>query len=138
MVAFMYPKAGLSFEEIDKYWGKEHADVCLSVPLFKKNLLKYEQVRRRSPNEIYDWAANTCSYQFHLAPEVNAKVVKEGGVNPIPYVGLAIFEAESYEKIWEVFTDPEYFRVIVPDEHKFLDREKSSLVMGDFVVKHEQ
>jgi hypothetical protein len=52
MVAFMYPKAGLSFEEIDKYWGKEHADVCLSVPLFKKNLLKYEQVRRRSPNEI--------------------------------------------------------------------------------------
>jgi hypothetical protein len=69
---------------------------------------------------------------------VNAKVVKEGGVNPIPYVGLAIFEAESYEKIWEVFTDPEYFRVIVPDEHKFLDREKSSLVMGDFVVKHEQ
>ena len=39
--------------------------------------------------------------------------------------GMAIFEAVSYEKIFECFTDDEYKKVVVPDEEKFLDRGKS-------------
>jgi hypothetical protein len=50
----------------------------------------------------------------------------------MPYIGIATFEAESIEKILEIFQDPEYLRVIVPDENRFLDREKSSLVAGEF------
>jgi hypothetical protein len=60
---------------------------------------------------------------------VNAELVAQG-VASTPYVGMAIFEAESVEKIFEVFKDPEYLRVVVPDEMKLIDREKSSLVAG--------
>lgn len=47
MVALMYPKAGLSFEEIDRYWGEEHARIFSSIDIVKKNLIKYEQVGPR-------------------------------------------------------------------------------------------
>ena len=56
------------------------------------------------------------------------------GVSPVPYVGVAIFEAESVEKIFEVFTDPEYFRVVVPDEESFFDRSKSAMLAGEFAT----
>lgn len=49
-----------------------------------------------------------------------------------PYYGIAIFEAESFEKIVEVFTSEEYLRVVVPDEEKFFDRAKSTMVGGPF------
>ena len=39
--------------------------------------------------------------------------------------GYAIFEAESYEKIFACFMDDEYKTVVVPDEEKFINREKS-------------
>lgn len=44
MVALMYPKDGLSFEEFDKYWLNEHSKVFTSIDIVKTNLLKYEQV----------------------------------------------------------------------------------------------
>ncbi|KAJ7903415.1 hypothetical protein B0H14DRAFT_2664824 [Mycena olivaceomarginata] len=36
--------------------------------------------------------------------------------------GMAIFEAESYAKIFEVFQSEEYSKVIIPDDEKFVDR----------------
>ena len=36
---------------------------------------------------------------------------------------MAIFEAESSEKLWAVFQDEEYHKLVVPDEEKFLDKE---------------
>ena len=45
---------------------------------------------------------------------------------------MAIFEAESYEKIIEVFTHPDYLRIVVPDEEKFFDRAKSTMIGGQF------
>ena len=52
----------------------------------------------------------------------------------MPHVGIAVFEAESYEKIIEVFTSPDYARVVVPDEEKFFDRTKTSTVAGGFAT----
>lgn len=69
--------------------------------------------------------------QFHFKPDVNAALVQQG-VAAMPYIGIATFEAESVEQILEIFQDPEYLRIIVPDENKFLDREKSSLIAGEF------
>ena len=51
---------------------------------------------------------------------------------------MSIFEAESVEKIFEVFTHPEYMRVVVPDEQKFFNREKSSLVIGEVAAVLER
>ena len=38
---------------------------------------------------------------------------------------MAIFEAKSYERLFEIFSDEEYEKIVVPDEEKFLDRGKS-------------
>ena len=51
-----------------------------------------------------------------------------------PYAGAAIFEAESFEKIMEVFQDPEYIKVVVPDEMKFMQREKCQMVAGQLAT----
>lgn len=54
------------------------------------------------------------------------------GATPTSHYGMAIFEAESYEKIIEVFTHPDYLRIVVPDEEKFFDRAKSTMIGGQF------
>lgn len=40
------------------------------------------------------------------------------GLPVAPWHGMAIFEAESYEKIMAIFQDEEYMRVVIPDESK--------------------
>ena len=51
-----------------------------------------------------------------------------------PFWGLVTFEAESYEKINEVLADPEYIRVVFPDEKNILDRCKSMVLAGEYVT----
>lgn len=43
--AIIYRKKGMSVEEFSKYWREEHAKLFANLPIVKKNLLKYEQVR---------------------------------------------------------------------------------------------
>ena len=47
---------------------------------------------------------------------------------------MAIFEAESFERIMECFMDEEYNRVVVPDDECFLDRERSIAVPVDLAT----
>ena len=48
--------------------------------------------------------------------------------------GVAILEAESPEKIAEIFQDEEYRRVIVPDEGMFCDRAGLYILAGHYVT----
>jgi hypothetical protein len=50
------------------------------------------------------------------------------------FYGMAVFEAESYEKLLEVFSHPEYQRVVFPDEKVILDRSKSQIVAGQYAT----
>ncbi len=43
-------------------------------------------------------------------------------------------ETESYEKILECFTNEEYLTVVVPDEEKFLDRDRIAILPPDLVT----
>jgi hypothetical protein len=61
MVALMYPKAGLPFEEIDRYWGDEHARIFTSIAIVKKNLIKYEQVSLSLVCSLYWNISLTCA-----------------------------------------------------------------------------
>lgn len=47
---------------------------------------------------------------------------------------MAIFEAESYDKIFQVFADPQYEQVVFPDEKKILDRSRSNVFAGEFTT----
>lgn len=46
------------------------------------------------------------------------------------FYGMALFEAETMEKILEVFSDREYLRVVVPDGEKFFNRSTSVMMAG--------
>lgn len=73
--------------------------------------------------------------QFHFNGTVNAELRPKGdSASLTPYFGMAIFEAESYEKLLEVFQDPEYLGRVRDDEDKFFDRNLSELVAGGLVT----
>lgn len=56
------------------------------------------------------------------------------GYVPPPYSGMAIFEAESMEKIFEIFTDEEYLRLVRPDEEKFISLIDAKFTAGTFAT----
>ena len=128
MVGLMYPKDGVGFEEFDHYWLHEHSKIFTSLDIVKKNLLKYEQVCALREAMHQDGDSHRIT-QFHLNQELN-QTFAEQGVTALPHYGMAIFEAETYEKILEVFAHPDYTSIVVPDELKFMNRMKSSLVAG--------
>lgn len=70
---------------------------------------------------------------MHFNPTQN-ELIAQTGVATTPFYGMAIFEAESFEKLIEVFTDAEYLAVVVPDEDNFFDRTKSPLISGEFTT----
>ena len=49
-----------------------------------------------------------------------------------PHAGMAIFEAESLEKIYEVFRDEDYLRLVRPDEEKYINITDTEFVGGPF------
>lgn len=48
--------------------------------------------------------------------------------------GLALFEADSYEKIMEVFTSEEYQTAALAKEENYLDRSKTIFFPGSLVT----
>ncbi|KII93020.1 hypothetical protein PLICRDRAFT_100963 [Plicaturopsis crispa FD-325 SS-3] len=91
-------KEGLSKEEFDAYWLEHHAPLFSSVAIVKKNILKYEQA--------------------HLSEAAQ----QASSLPTLPFDGIVTLETESFEKLLEVYGDPEYARVVVPDEERFMDR----------------
>ena len=45
LIILVYRKQGMSTEEFQNYWRDEHSATFANLPVVKKNLLKYEQVR---------------------------------------------------------------------------------------------
>ncbi|KAI0093342.1 hypothetical protein BDY19DRAFT_421693 [Irpex rosettiformis] len=109
LMALMYPKEGVSFEQFDAYWSQEHSKLFTSLDIVKKNLTTYEQ------------------YHLH---QPTIQILTAQGVTPVSFYGVAIFEAVSMEKVLEVFTSDEYNTIVVPDEDKFFDRTKTQLLPG--------
>ena len=46
LVFMLYRKEGMSAEEFHRYWREEHSKIFAGIRIVKKNLIKYEQVRR--------------------------------------------------------------------------------------------
>ena len=51
--------------------------------------------------------------------------LKEVGFPTTNCDGMAIFEAATWDKLFEVFKDEEYVKTAIPDEEIFLDRSKT-------------
>ncbi|KAI0702934.1 hypothetical protein C8T65DRAFT_655135 [Cerioporus squamosus] len=109
------PKPGMTPDECRSYWRSNHFKVFSSIAVVKRNLLKYEQ--------------------FHFDPKYTAAMTAMiPGYKPPPFFGMAIFEAETMDKIAEVFQDEEYNRVVVPDEERFMSRKDALIVGGPTVT----
>jgi len=107
VVSFVKKKDDLSQEEFHRYWLEEHSKVFSSIAIAKRNLLKYEQMHK----------------DHHVC-----KALDSLGFLPPHWDGLALFEAESFEKFFAIFEDEEYKKIVVPDELKFIDRPKCTLL----------
>jgi len=112
-LVFLHPKEGVSFEDFDRYWLNPHGDLFKNLPYVKKNYVKYEQ--------------------YHYNMEVNHKLA-EMGLFKSPYYGVAVFEAETDEQILDILQDPDYQKIIQPDEAKFFDNKKIEIIMGKVAV----
>ena len=76
---------------------------------------------------------DSTSPQHHYTDVFEAGAKAMGYDTPL-YRGIAVFEAESYEKIMEVFQSEEYQRVSRPDESSFLDRSKTCFCPGTIIT----
>ncbi|KAF5344905.1 hypothetical protein D9758_011552 [Tetrapyrgos nigripes] len=112
MLGLIYKNPSISREEFDRYWLEHHSQLFLSLDIVKKNLLKYEQL--------------------HINQQT--KDLQSLGAALIECDGVAIIEAESYEKLLELFNDAQFKAIVEPDEEKFLDRSKTRSVPLDFAA----
>ncbi|KAJ7364153.1 hypothetical protein DFH08DRAFT_838454 [Mycena albidolilacea] len=103
IVVLLKRKPTLSKEEFHKHWTETHGPLFSSLDVVKRNLLKYEQAHINDP---------VLQQIMQMIP----------GAPTADWDGMAIFEAESYAKVFEVFQSEEYSKVIIPDDEKFVDR----------------
>ncbi|KAI1416651.1 hypothetical protein F5Y13DRAFT_205493 [Hypoxylon sp. FL1857] len=104
---FIKKKTDLTSEEFHKYWSEEHSKVFLSVPIVRRNIIKYSQ--------------------FHSDSSVD---LKKFGVIMIGYDGAVSMWANTLDDLLAVFTDEEYLRTVVPDEENFFNRAEVSTMVG--------
>lgn len=76
-------------------------------------------------------------FQYHRNAQL-AESLKQAGFPMPDFDGLAVFEAESHEKILDVFTSEEYRTKAVPDEERFLDRGRTTCFPADLVTVIEK
>ncbi|KAI0829730.1 hypothetical protein BC628DRAFT_1062466 [Trametes gibbosa] len=114
VVGLLSKKPELSDEEFFTHWREVHGPLFTSLDIVKKNILKYEQ--------------------HHYTGIFNAAVSAHGYALTQDRIGLAVFEAESYEKILEVFNSEEYKRTVYLDEVNFMERDKSVFFPGSLVT----
>ncbi|KAI4261384.1 MAG: hypothetical protein L6R42_003417 [Xanthoria sp. 1 TBL-2021] len=44
LMILFHRKTGMSFQDFDAYWRNTHARVVYKLPIFKKKILRYEQI----------------------------------------------------------------------------------------------
>ncbi|KAK7049298.1 hypothetical protein VNI00_005899 [Paramarasmius palmivorus] len=113
----MKKKAGLSQEEFEKHWLEEYSMVTTKHEPTKEGLNKYEKLH------------------IHQDPfpgmGFSAKL-------PSDWDGIAVFEAESAEKLLSVLRHEAYLSQAEPAREKFLDKENSGFLPLDVAVFMDQ
>ncbi|KAH8821343.1 EthD domain-containing protein [Xylogone sp. PMI_703] len=99
----------LSYEEWHRYWSEEHPKLWLSVPIVKEKIIKYSQ--------------------YH-GNENDSKTLAGLGLPVASYDCIVTIVTRNFEDLMSVFNDPEYQRVVVPDEEYLFDRPNCNMLIG--------
>ncbi|KAL0069470.1 hypothetical protein AAF712_003505 [Marasmius tenuissimus] len=104
VLVFAKKREDWTIEQFDDYWLHSHA----------KTYTDYVS-RFRNPT-IYE--------QLHVNQEEKEKL-KKAGIPVVDFDGIPAFDAESFEGFNETIEDPDYEKIIAPDEATFSSREGS-------------
>ncbi len=95
---FFKRKEGLTLEEFYHQWFEGLSKMLLSSPIFVDNVLKYEQV---SYSFRLQFPSHVCC-KLRIDSEAAAMLKAVGFEPPEQWDGMALLEAESFEKIFAV------------------------------------
>lgn len=105
LTALLRRNPALSAEEFERHWREVHGPLVLSVPGIERWVVRYEQHPRAvAPGQ---WT----------------------GTDGIDGVAMQWFR--SVDDLMAMISDPEYRRLVGPDEHHLLDLETSVYLLTD-------
>lgn len=105
----------LSLDAFTDYWINHHAPLVLGTPGFTRYLRRYV---------IY--------------PLIGEKADGDFVLGQFPgYDGIGELRFDSVEAMRQAYDDPDYKSIILPDEHKFLDRDACLTFFTDPKVQLE-
>ncbi|KAI2610223.1 uncharacterized protein GGS25DRAFT_521032 [Hypoxylon fragiforme] len=109
LTVFLKKRDDISHEEFHKYWDNEHAKIFLSVPIVKKNVVKYTQ--------------------FHANNGATADITNFG-LAMVGYDGVANIWGKSLDDLLAIYNDEEFLRVSAPDGDKFFVQKEIAVMYG--------
>ncbi|KAI1211365.1 EthD domain-containing protein [Annulohypoxylon truncatum] len=105
---FIKKKDSISHEEFHRYWSEEHSKIFLSLPISRRNLVKYSQ--------------------YHSDTSID--LTRFGFNNMLGYDGVASLWANSFEELLAIFTSEDFRKTLLPDEDRFINRAELVSMVG--------
>jgi uncharacterized protein (TIGR02118 family) len=112
MTLFLTRRADLTRQQFSHYWMNVHWPIVQSVPEVKKYTRRYVQ-------------------QHNIGGTPNV-------VTAAPYDGIAEAWFDKIEDVRAVVGSPNWAKIVVPDEKKFLDRSKTLIMFSTEKVSYER
>ena len=114
MVAGLRRRAGMTPAEFRKYWREQHGPLIQRLPEFTRHIRRYVQM-----------------HPVDLPMPADA-------TGQEPWDGVAEMVFDSFDDMQRCFAEAQYLEHVRPDEARFLDLGKCSVVVVEDHVLHER
>ncbi|KAF5019810.1 hypothetical protein F66182_8179 [Fusarium sp. NRRL 66182] len=115
---FYNRKKGITPEEFSRYWSTKHVELVRPFHL-RFGVIKYNQ--------------------YHSTPEFRDLGRVEGAAPILEFDGALEVWVHNLETFQAMGSDPEYLRVVQPDEANFIDLQSFKMIIGvDYTVVEHQ
>ncbi|KAL1708216.1 hypothetical protein EV121DRAFT_197540 [Schizophyllum commune] len=114
LIYLLKRRKDITHEEFANYWLNVHSKVFIGSCVAHRYTLRYDQM--------------------HVSPAVMKAWSEKYGIPATTYDGIALLEADSFEDLEKIFDSTEYKTHIGPDEHNFIDHEKSQIIPMNYWV----
>ncbi|KAJ6561565.1 hypothetical protein DFH09DRAFT_1160247 [Mycena vulgaris] len=109
-LCFLTRLPSISFETFDQLWSKHAELVNTHLTPVRSGTIKYTQ--------------------FHVDPKLVDELHAISGRSVMQYDGVAEWEAETLQEIWDCLMSEECKTFLRPDDAKFLHAERTQVLVG--------